>query len=103
MDNSFNVREEGSHLFVELQGRLDTNNAPLLMEKLSAYKGKGLDTVVFDATKLIYIASSGIRTIIFVKQKLGSNPKIVFLNCSDDVKNVFTMTGLQNYIDFKNK
>ena len=41
---------------------------------MNGYKGKGIEKVVFDATKLAYIASSGIRTIIFAKQKLGGKP-----------------------------
>lgn len=73
------------------------------MEELNGYKGKGIEKVVFDATKLAYIASSGIRTIIFAKQKLGGNPVIEFVNCAADIRSVFEMTGLQNYISFVSK
>lgn len=103
MDNQFSVKQEGSTLTIILGEQLTTGNAPALMEELNSFKDKGVEKVVFDATALTYIASSGIRTIIFAKQKLGGNPVIEFVNCSADVKSVFEMTGLQNYITFVSK
>ncbi|OUO55534.1 hypothetical protein B5F77_01385 [Parabacteroides sp. An277] len=103
MDNQFTVQQDGNMLSIVLGEQLTTNNAPALMEELNQYKGKGIEKVVFDATKLAYIASSGIRTIIFAKQKLGGNPVIEFVNCGADIRSVFEMTGLQNYISFVSK
>lgn len=103
MNNEFTVSQNESTLTIVLGDQLTTTNAPALMEELNNYKNKGINKVVFDATKLTYIASSGIRTIIFAKQKLGGNPSIEFVNCAADIKSVFDMTGLQNYITFVNK
>lgn len=103
MNNNFSVNKEGNTLTITLGEQLTTSNAPTLMEELYKYKDQGIEKVVFDATKLTYIASSGIRTIIFAKQKLGGNPAIEFVNCATDVRNVFEMTGLQNYISFVSK
>lgn len=103
MDNQFVINQEGNTLTIVLGDQLTTGNAPALIEELNGYKGKGIEKVVFDATKLAYIASSGIRTIIFAKQKLGGNPVIEFVNCAADIRSVFEMTGLQNYISFVSK
>lgn len=103
MENQFNVNREGNVLTIALCEQLTTANAPALMEQLNQYKDKGVEKVIFDATALNYIASSGIRTIIFAKQKLGGNPVIEFVNCTNEIKSVFEMTGLQNYITFVNK
>ncbi|WP_242385412.1 STAS domain-containing protein [Phocaeicola sartorii] len=103
MEKDFITIMEGSTLNITLGEQLTTANAPALMEELNAYKGKGIEKVVFDATKMTYIASSGIRTIIFAKQKLGGNPSIEFINCAADIRGVFEMTGLQNYITFIEK
>lgn len=100
MENNFTVNMEGTSIIVKLGEQLTTNNAPALMEELGIYKGKDIEKVVFDATQMTYIASSGIRTIIFAKQKLGGNPAIEFVNCSADIRSIFEMTGLQNYITF---
>lgn len=99
MENDFTVSLEGTTIVVKLGDQLTTSNAPALMEELGSFKDKKIEKVVFDATKMTYIASSGIRTIIFAKQKLG-NPAIEFVNCSADIRSVFEMTGLQNYIAF---
>lgn len=103
MAQDFSVMMEGTILTIVLGEQLTTGNAPALMEELANYKGKTVERVVFDATAMTYIASSGIRAIIFAKQKLGGNPVIEFVNCSADIRSVFEMTGLQNYITFTNK
>ena len=103
MENQFEVKQEGTVLTIVLGNELATGNAPQLMEELNKYRDKGVEKVVFDATKLTYIASSGIRTIIFAKQKLGGNPAIEFVNCAKDIYDVFEMTGIQDYITFVNK
>ena len=103
MDNQFEVKQEGAILTIVLGNELSTANAPALMDELNNYRDKSIEKVVFDATNLTYIASSGIRTIIFAKQKLGSNPAIEFVNCAKDIYDVFEMTGIQDYITFVNK
>ena len=103
MENSFEVMQDAQTLSIILNGQLNTANSPALMEQLNNYKNKGIEKVVFDATNLSYIASSGIRTIIFAKQKLGGKPAIGFINCSAEIGSVFEMTGLQNYISFVSK
>ena len=103
MENQFEVKLEGAILTIVLGDELATANAPALMDELNKYRDKGVEKVVFDATNLKYIASSGIRTIIFAKQKLGSNPAIEFVNCAKSIYEVFEMTGIQDYITFVNK
>lgn len=103
MENQFDVKLEGAILTIVLGDELATGNAPALMDELNKYRNQGIEKVVFDATALKYIASSGIRTIIFAKQKLGSNPAIEFVNCAKDIYDVFEMTGIQDYINFVNK
>ncbi len=103
MNDQMNVKQDGSTLTVTLGKELSTANAPILMEELNQFRNKGVEKVVFDATNLNYIASSGIRTIIFAKQKLGSNPTIEFVNCAKDIYEVFEMTGLEEYINFVNQ
>jgi anti-anti-sigma factor len=97
------VKQDGAILTIVLGGELATANAPALMEELNKFKNQGIEKIVFDATNLTYVASSGIRVIIFAKQKLGGNPEIEFVNCAKDIYDVFEMTGIQNYITFINK
>lgn len=103
MENTFSVTKEGTELSIVLNGQLATANAPALMDELNKYKDQGVTKVSFDATNLTYIASSGIRVVIFAKQKLGGNPEIEFVNCKDEISSVFEMTGIQNYMTFVKK
>ena len=103
MENRFELNQEGNVLNIVLHGQLATANAPQLMDELNNYKNKGITKISFDATELTYIASSGIRTIVFAKQKLGGNPEIEFVNASKEICDVFEMTGIQNYIAFVSK
>ena len=103
MENTFSVTKEGTELSIVLNGQLATANAPALMDELNKYKDQGVTKVSFDATNLTYIASSGIRVVIFAKQKLGGNPEIEFINCTDEISSVFEMTGIQNYMTFVKK
>lgn len=103
MENTFEVKKDGNVLDIVLGQELTTANAPALMDELNKYKNQGVEKVVFDATALKYIASSGIRTIIFAKQKLGGNPEIEFINCAKEIYSVFEMTGIQEYINFIEK
>jgi len=103
MKNTFEVKKDGNVLNIVLNGQLATANAPALMEEVNKYKNQGVEKVSFDVTNLTYIASSGIRVVIFAKQKLGGNPEIEFINCSDEIYSVFEMTGIQNYINFVKK
>ena len=103
MENTFEVKKDGNVLEIVLGQELTTANAPALMDELNKYKNQGVEKVVFDATALKYIASSGIRTIIFAKQKLGGNPEIEFINCNQEITGVFEMTGIKEYINFIKK
>ena len=103
MENSFEVIQDENELKITLKGQLATANAPALMEEINKYQNHGITKVSFDATKLSYIASSGIRVVIFAKQKLGGNPEIEFVNCNKEISGVFEMTGIAEYISFVRK
>lgn len=103
MESNFEVNQNGTILNVVLGKDLATANAPLLTEELTKYKNQGVEKVVFDATKLTYLASSGVRVVIFCKQKLGGNPEIVFVNCSKEIYDIFDITGIRSFITFEER
>ncbi len=96
----YEVRKEGSVLTIILGEELTVTNAPALMDELTAYNGQGLEKVVFDATNLTYLSSSGVRVIFYCKKYLSANSNIVFVNCHEDVLNVLDIVGIRPYITF---
>lgn len=99
-DNDFVLKKEGTTLKIYLGFELSVSNASALRDLLSDYRGQDISRIVYDATDLVLLSSSGIRTIIFSKQEIGHEPDIVFLNCAKEIYNTFKITGLVNVIRF---
>jgi len=100
MYNGIKVTLNGTTLLIELGRSLNTANAPILQEELSKYVGKAIEKVVFDASELLTLSSSGLRTVYFSKQRLGNKPEIIFVNCAKEIYNTLKMIGLASSIKF---
>jgi len=100
MNTDFIIKLNGTALVIELGRVLNTANAPELQEKLSKYVGQTIEKVVFDASELMTLSSSGLRTVYFAKQRLGNKPEIVFVNCAKEIYNTLKMIGLASSIKF---
>jgi anti-anti-sigma factor len=103
MEKEFELKKEGPVLTVVLGDELAAANAPALMEALIPYKDQGVEKVVFDATNLTLLSSSGVRVVIYCKQKLSNSPEIVFVNCSREVLDVLDIVGLRPFITFETR
>jgi anti-anti-sigma factor len=103
MESKFKIDYSGTVLKVTLSGKLDANNSPALSEGLTKYKGKKITEMVFLAKDLDYISSAGIRVIVFAKQKIGEESKLLLIGASEMVLDVINMTGLANFMIIKDK
>ena len=83
-----------------LSENLTVVNAPALTDKINLHKDQDIEKVVFDATNLTYISSSGIRVILYCKKYLSKSPEIVFVNCNKDILDVFDLVGIIPFITF---
>lgn len=100
--SDFKVTKNGTVLIIELGRSLNTANAPILQEELAKFVGQAIEKVVFDASELLTLSSSGLRTVYFSKQRLGNKPEIVFVNCAKEIYNTLKMIGLASSIKFMN-
>ena len=98
--DEFKITLNGTALLIELGRSLNTANAPTLQEQLSKYVGQNIEKVVFDASELLALASSGLRGVYYAKQRLGNKPEIVFVNCAKEIYNTLKMIGLASSIKF---
>ena len=103
MEKDFEVIKDGSVLTVVLGEELTRINAPALMDEVTSYKDQGVEKVVFDATKLTFLSSSGVRVIIFCKKYLSTSSNIVFLNCNDKILDVLDIVGIRPFITFEKR
>ena len=102
MEKDFKIYLKETTLHVGLPNELSGANAPSLQRELEQYKGQDIQEIVFDATELAYISSSGVRVIIFCTRELGHRPAITFLNCAKEIYESFELTGIHRFITFKN-
>lgn len=101
MEKDFEVVKEGTTLNVILGKELSMGNSAVLTEELAKYYGQGIQKVVFDATGLFFLASSGIRAVIYANQRLGGKTDIVFVNCAKEINDVLALVGLTSFIKFE--
>ena len=83
-----------------IKGRLDITNAPILAEELEnrEYNDKDL---ILDFSDVIYISSSGLRVLLIEQKKMKDNNKVVILNVSEPVREIFEITGFEDVLTFR--
>lgn len=101
MESKYTVTEANGILSIVLSGKLDATNAPALMDELRKYIGKPITEIAFIANDLDYIASAGLRTMIFSKQKIGEAAIITLSGAKQEVLDVIKMSGLDNFLTIK--
>jgi anti-anti-sigma factor len=87
----------GSILEITLSGHLDATSAPRLQQELTAAPSKPT-AVVLRVGNLTYIASAGIRALIFAKQKLGAAVTLYVVAPQEQVLDTLVRTGLRNAV-----
>lgn len=97
-----NVSEKDGNVVIFLEGRIDSGNA-LQVEKeifglIDEYAEKD---IVFDAEKLDYISSAGLRVLLKV-QKTKSKP-VLIINVSSDIYDIFETTGFTELLNIRKK
>ena len=97
---AFNVTAETNHGIakVALVGELDASVAGefrVAIEKVAAEKPKRVVLLLNDLT---FIASAGLRVLIFAKQKLGSAVDLYVIGAHDAVLETLTMTGFHHSV-----
>jgi anti-anti-sigma factor len=98
MADAFPMQIEKDTVKITLTGKVDSTNAGALGDQLRGLVGKQIAKVVFLAGGLDYIASAGLRAIVFAKQKLGAGVTVFLIAPKPDVLDVFKMTGFDTYV-----
>ena len=94
--------QEGKGLIMEINGRLDTNAAPKLLEEINESLKEGVESFVLDMKNCDYVASSGLRVILNAQKKMNAlHGTMVVKNVINDVMEVFEMTGFADILTFE--
>ncbi|MBR1738328.1 MAG: anti-sigma factor antagonist [Firmicutes bacterium] len=84
---------------IKISGRIDSNNAKQFEDELLAAVGKNAENVILDASELEYISSAGLR--VFLKLKKGIKGNVNVINVSNEVYDIFEVTGFTTLLSVK--
>lgn len=93
-------KREGTSLTLSLEGRLDTNTAPLL-ETVVKEDLDGVTDVVMDFENLSYLSSAGLRVLLMAQKKMNSQGTMVIRHVNKTVHDIFELTGFLNILSIK--
>jgi anti-anti-sigma factor len=86
-----------------LAGRLDANTAPQFKTVIEQVAAKKPHTVALQVTELEYMASAGIRMLVFTKQKMGVDTDIYMVGAVAQIVHTLEMTGVDKSVIFVDK
>lgn len=81
--------------------RVDRYSASTVQEELDKLLDEGAKELVFDMANLTYISSAGLRVLLAVQQRIGSEGSFVLANVSDSVKDVLNVTGFAGFMTIR--
>jgi anti-anti-sigma factor len=83
---------------ITLSGELDASVAQEFRDKVDLAAGKGAKRLVLIMDDLEYMASAGLRSLIFAKQKMGTGVDIYVVGAQDPIIDTLTMTGFHHSV-----
>jgi len=82
---------------IDLSGELDRTVASDFQAKVEEVAANsGIKRLVLNMANLEYMASAGLRVLVFAKQKMGNNVEVDLLSPQEMVLDTITKAGLQH-------
>ncbi len=89
---------EGNVAKIAINGELDASSAPAFRERIEEAANHNVGKLVILMSGLTYMASAGLRVLIFAKQKMGNSVEIALIGLTDPVKETLELTGFQHSV-----
>ena len=89
--------QNGSHLDLALEGRLDTTTAPQLEAELKQ-SVNGVTELALDFSKLEYLSSAGLRVLLSAQKVMNRQGSMVIKNVSETIMEIFEVTGFADIL-----
>ena len=95
-------KELEDRFLVSLEGKIDSAACSEVERTMQPIYAGAIKDVYIDCEKLVYIASGGLRVILLILKKARADgSKVVVLKPSDYIKEVFTITGFNNFLEIR--
>ena len=96
------IEHNGNQLIAKFSGRLDTAAAVQTTEDVKPLLEAENAEIILDCTDLSYISSSGLRIFLAVRKEAGTHgSKVIVSNISNDIRQVFMMTGFLSLFEIR--
>ncbi|MBT3383680.1 MAG: anti-sigma factor antagonist [Prolixibacteraceae bacterium] len=86
-----------------LVGSLDSSSAFVFQEEIQKVAVQSPVEMVLRVSELSFMASAGLRMIVFAKQKLGSQVQIYMVSPQDQIIDTLQMTGFIHSVHIVDK
>lgn len=84
---------------VTLAGELDAAAAPALRDAVTDLVGRdSINTLVLEMSGLSFMASAGLRVLVFAKQKLGQGTELIIAGAQASVVETIELTGFHHSV-----
>lgn len=83
---------------ITLQGELDAASAEEFRDAISAVAEQQPKRLVLIMDQLTFMASAGLRVLVFAKQKMGPNVDVYVVGAHDAVLETMEMTGFHQSV-----
>ena len=84
--------QNGTHLEIALEGRLDTTTSPEL-EKSLQESLSGVADLVMDLSGLEYVSSAGLRVLLSTQKQMMKQGPMKVTHVNETVAEIFEVTG----------
>ena len=92
--------KNGNACTLTIEGKIDTVSAPELEEAVKSNLPK-CDKMIFDFTNADYIASAGLRVLVYAQRELMKKGGVTITDVNESIKKVFTVTGIHKVLKIK--
>jgi anti-sigma B factor antagonist len=83
---------------ITLTGELDAAVAPVFRDEIEKAAAQNVKKLVLMLSELNYMASAGLRALVFAKQKMGADADIYVIGAQESVTETLELTGFSNSV-----
>lgn len=89
---------DGGIAKITMSGELDASMAPVFQKEIETAATQKAKRLVLLMSELEYIASAGLRALVFAKQKMGTGVDVYVVGAQQQIMDTLQMTGLDRSI-----